>query len=223
MFARDDEISCKISVLSVSSIPLHPIRTCDRSAKSMIGMIIFNSSCLLISWDGNCQSTFLVIIANYVLYIIKKTDLWLGRVISLLSPKRLPNGTHTSWRRPVPFQIPTSKSVNSDTWSLTNFLSSICHSRPRGCLVGHPRLRRETTGNSWDRGTTLMSPGCADPAFRAVHQCEDAIVHPLSPSPDDSGYLISFQLPFSTTVHVIQWMPGRVCFSGCNAQLKRNV
>jgi hypothetical protein len=41
---------------------------------------------------------------------------------------------------------------------------------------------------------------CADPAFRGARQCEDAMVHPLSPPPD---YLISFQLFFSTTADVI--------------------
>jgi hypothetical protein len=44
---------------------------------------------------------------------------------------------------------------------------------------------------------------CADPAFRAVHQCKDAMVHPLSPPPDDPDCLISFQLLFSTIAHVI--------------------
>jgi hypothetical protein len=44
---------------------------------------------------------------------------------------------------------------------------------------------------------------CAEPAFRAARQCEYEMGHPLSPPPDDPDYLISFQLLFSTTVHII--------------------
>jgi hypothetical protein len=44
---------------------------------------------------------------------------------------------------------------------------------------------------------------CTDPAFRAARQCEDAMMHPLSPPPSDTDYVISFQLPFSTTAHII--------------------
>jgi hypothetical protein len=44
---------------------------------------------------------------------------------------------------------------------------------------------------------------CPDPAFRAARQSEDAMVHPLLMSSDDPDYLISLQLPFSTTAHVI--------------------
>jgi hypothetical protein len=46
---------------------------------------------------------------------------------------------------------------------------------------------------------------CADPAFRAARQCEDAMVHPLSPPCDDPDYLISFQLLFST-MSSIEWL-----------------
>jgi hypothetical protein len=49
------------------------------------------------------------------------------------------------WRLP---DLPTSESVNSDTRSSTNFLSSICHGRPQSGFAGHPRLCREATGNS---------------------------------------------------------------------------
>jgi 16S rRNA U1498 N3-methylase RsmE len=43
----------------------------------------------------------------------------------------------------------------------------------------------------------------ADSAFRAARQCEDAMVHPLLPPPNDLDCLISFQLLFSTTADVI--------------------
>jgi hypothetical protein len=49
----------------------------------------------------------------------------------------------------------------------------------------------------------LYLQDCTDPAFRTTRQCEDAVVHPLSPPSNDPDYLISFQLLFSTTAHVI--------------------
>jgi hypothetical protein len=70
--------------------------------------------------------------------------------------------------------------------------------------------------NDFDASRTAQTQLSARP-YKVV------MVHPLSQPPDDPDYLMSFQLLFSTTAHVIHWMPRRVHFSSCNSRGKLNV
>jgi hypothetical protein len=59
---------------------------------------------------------------------------------------------------------------------------------------------------------------CADPAFCAARQCEDAMLHSLSSQPDDYDCLISFQrffrpLPTSSIEYLEEYVFFRLQFS----------